>query len=43
MIQINQQKPGSNAWINEAGEAIPYNRTTKFERESEKGFSKSVK
>jgi hypothetical protein len=42
-IEINQQKPGINAWVNEAGDAIPYNRTTPFERTSEKKLAASAK
>lgn len=35
MRVINQQKSSAVMWINEDKQEIPYNRTTKFERQSE--------
>lgn len=37
------QKPSDKLWKNEAGEGIPYNRTTAFERAAEKFTAKNVK
>lgn len=43
MLNINQQKPSSPQWIDEAGTAIPYNRTTNYERKAERFTGKYAK
>ncbi|ADY51542.1 hypothetical protein Pedsa_0970 [Pseudopedobacter saltans DSM 12145] len=40
MLKINQQKPNSPKWTDEAGTAIPYNRTTNYERKAERFTAK---
>lgn len=42
-MNIVQQKSSDKVWKNEAGEGIPYNRTTTFERAAEKFTSKTAK
>lgn len=40
---INQQKSSDSTWTDEAGNAIPYNRTTTFERSVERNLAQIAK
>jgi len=40
---INQQKSSATSWVNEDGQEIPYNRTTKYERQCEIHSAKIAK
>lgn len=42
-LKINQQKPTSPLWNDENGTAIPYNRTTKYERSAERATASLAK
>jgi hypothetical protein len=42
-LTIKQQKPADKKWADEAGEQIPYERTTKYERAAESAIAKLAK
>lgn len=42
-LTVTQQKPADKKWLDEQGEAIPYDRTTTYERKAESNLAKLAK